>query len=391
MRMKTICIINFERDKVSETFIRAQLEGLKGNRVVLNNYHPDYTYNGRLVRYFYAKHPVLRKLKTLLPQFLYWRMVTRHEHSDPATRDFLTGFFKHHDVDVILAHFGWNGANICQDARALKLPLIVHFHGLDAHNEQTLARYQEKYRQMFDYAYRIISVSHFMTQALIRLGADRDKIVYNPYGPREYFYENQPDYRDTILAVGRFTDIKAPYLTIMAFKLVLEEFPEANLVMVGDGELLEACLSLAKTWGIQSKVSFPGALRHEQSRPLFAQACCFVQHSVTTSSGDVEGTPVAILEAGAAGLPVVSTRHAGIVDEVVHGKTGYLVEERDVVGMKNYLCRLLKDKALCRTLGENAREHVRTNFNLDRHIACLQKVLDEARERGRSASSASRL
>jgi glycosyltransferase involved in cell wall biosynthesis len=141
---------------------------------------------------------------------------------------------------------------------------------------------------------------------------------------------------------------------------------------------------LARTWGIESKISFPGAMRHEQSRPLYAQACCFVQHSVTTSGGDVEGTPVAILEAGAAGLPVVSTRHAGIVDEVVHGKTGYLVEERDVVGMKNHLCTLLKDKALCRTLGENARGHIRTNFGLDRHIACLQGVVDAARATARS-------
>ncbi len=243
-RMKTMCIINGQVNKVTETFIRAQMEGLKGDKVVLNNYHPEYTYDGRLVRYFYGKNPALKKLKTLLPHFLYWRMVTRREHSDAATRDFLTGFFKHHDVDVILAHFGWNGANICQDARALNLPLIVHFHGGDAHSETELASYQDKRKEMFDYAFRVISVSHFMTQSLIKLGADPSRIVYNPYGPREYFFESQSDYRTTILAIGRFTDIKAPYLTIMAFKLVLEEFPEANLVMVGDGELRETCMSL---------------------------------------------------------------------------------------------------------------------------------------------------
>ncbi len=382
--MKTMCIINGQVNKVTETFIRAQIEGLKGNKVILNNYYPDYTYNGRLVRYFYGKNPILKKLKTSLPQFLYWRLVTRHEHSDAATRDVLTGFFKQHDVDVILAHFGWNGADICPDARALKLPLVVHFHGGDAHSETETAPYLEKYRRMFEYAYRVISVSNFMTKSLVKLGADPSRIVYNPYGPREYFFENQPDYRNTILAIGRFTDIKAPYLTIMAFKLVLEEFPEANLVMVGDGELRETCMTLAKTWGIESKISFPGAMRHEQSRPLYAQACCFVQHSVTTSFGDAEGTPVAILEASAAGLPVVSTRHAGIVDEVVHGKTGFLVEERDVVGMKNHLCALLKDKALCRTLGENARQHMRANFSLKRHIARLQETIDGARAAAKS-------
>jgi glycosyltransferase involved in cell wall biosynthesis len=378
-RAKSICIINGEVNKISETFIRAQIEGLKGSKVILNNYYPEYMHNGRLIRYFYTRNPVLKKLKTLLPHCIYWRLVTRHEKSEKATRDSLAGFLEAHDVDVILAHFGWNGADICEDARALGLPLIVHFHGLDAHNETTLETYRDKYRRMFDYAFRIVSISHFMTKNLVKLGADPSRIVYNPYGPRDYFFENQPDYRNTILAIGRFTDIKAPYLTIMAFKLLLEEFPDAKLVMVGNGELWETCKSLAKTWGIQSNISFLGALRHDQSRPLYAQACCFVQHSVTTSGGDVEGTPVAILEAAAAGLPVVSTRHAGIVDEVVHGKTGYLVEERDVVGMKNYLCALLKDKSLCRTLGENARQHMRTNFTISGHIACLQGVIDAAR------------
>jgi colanic acid/amylovoran biosynthesis glycosyltransferase len=380
-KMGTTCIITGYKNEVSETFIHAHIECLNGQNVVLYNYYPEYIYNGRVARYFYTQHPAIHKLKKLLPQFLYHRWVTRHEHSGKAIRDFIAGFFKDHDVDVILAEYGFNGADICEDARALNIPLVVHFHGHDAHREPDLAPYKERYRKMFDYAVRIVSVSHFMTDKLIKMGADPARIVYNPYGPREYFYENQSEYPDTILAVGRFADIKAPYLTLMAFKLVLEEIPQAKLVMVGDGPLRETCISLAKTWGIESKISFLGALRHEQTRPLYAQACCFVQHSVTTSYGDAEGTPVAILEAGAAGLAVVSTRHAGIVDEVVHGKTGFLVEERDVVGMKNYLCLLLKDKALCRTLGENAREHIRTQYNLKRHLACLQEVIDSARKK----------
>lgn len=181
---------------------------------------------------------------------------------------------------------------------------------------------------LFKYAFRVISVSKFMSGRLVELGADPERIVYNPYGPRDYFYAIKPDFRKTFLAAGRFTDIKAPYLTILAFKQVLDEFPDASLVMVGDGPLRETCISLARTLGMESSASFPGPLRHERLLPLFAQACCFVQHSVTPSYGDAEGTPVAILEAGAAGLPVVSTRHAGIQDVVVHQKTGLLVEER---------------------------------------------------------------
>jgi glycosyltransferase involved in cell wall biosynthesis len=288
-------------------------------------------------------------------------------------------------VDVILAEFGTAGADICKHARVLKIPLVVHFHGHDAHRTSVVAEYRERYQPMFEYAHRIISVSHYMTDALVGLGADESKIVYNPYGPRESFFDIQPDYRNTVLAVGRFTDIKAPQLTLMAFKLLLEEAPDANLVMVGDEGLLECCKTLAGAWGIAPRVSFPGAVKHSEVTPLFAQACCFVQHSVTPTYGDAEGTPVSILEAGAAGLPVVSTRHAGITDAVAHGKTGFLVDERDVVGMKNHLRALIQDKPLCRRMGEAAREHIRVNYNIKRHIARLQEAIDGARngaERG---------
>ncbi len=378
--MGAICIINGSSNAVSETFIQAHLEHLPGPPVVLQNYYPEYVFNGRQIRYFHSRHPWLRRWQKLLPQFLYQRLITRHQNSPQAVQDFLAGFVRDHNIDVILAEYGFNGADICADAQALRLPLVVHFHGHDAHREAELAPYRERYQRMFDYASRLISVSRFMTKKLVAMGANPEKIIYNPYGPREYFYEVAPDYADTILAVGRFADIKAPYLTLLAFKMLLEEMPHARLVMVGDGPLREACLNLATVWGIGASVAFPGALRHEESLPLFARACCFVQHSITTSGGDAEGTPVAILEAGAAGLPVVSTRHAGIVDEVIHGHTGFLVEERDVSGMKNHLRQLLLDKALCRSLGTNARIHIRKNFSLAAHLSRLQEAITVARK-----------
>lgn len=382
--MGSLCILGVDDDLVLKDFIRAHVEGLAGTKVCVDHWYPDYTHNGRLIRAFYSRHPLRTKLKKLLPQFLYHRWVTRHELSEASIHDAIAGFCRHHDVDVIFAEFGDAGEAIWKHAQALGIPLIVHFHGGDAHREPFVSRYRERYRPMFEYAFRIVSVSRHMTEALVGLGADRAKVVLNPCAPRETFFENQSDYRSTILSIGRFTDIKAPYLSLMAFKLLLDERPDVNLVMVGDEGLLECCKTLARVWGIESRVSFPGAVRHAAIAPLLSQACCFVHHAVTTSYGDAEGTPVTVLEAGAAGLPVVSTRHAGIADAVVHGKTGFLVEERDVVGMKDYLRRLVDDKALCRSLGEQGRDHIRTNYNFKHHIAVLQGLVDEARRQSAS-------
>jgi colanic acid/amylovoran biosynthesis glycosyltransferase len=89
---------------------------------------------------------------------------------------------------------------------------------------------------------------------------------------------------------------------------------------------------------------------------------------------------VAVLEAGAAALPVVATIHAGIPDVVIDGTTGFLVPERDVAGMTGRMVALLEDPQLCRRMGEAARDHVRTHFSIEQHIARLQNVIDAARE-----------
>ncbi|MFC1688672.1 glycosyltransferase [Pseudomonadota bacterium] len=375
----TTCIIQGLNQFHSSSFIRAHIDLLAGDKVALTEYYPKLTFNGQQIRYFYSQRPFLKKLKKLMPQWLYHRYVTLWEETYEGRHDSIAAFMKQHDVDVILAEFGIHGSNICPHARDLGIPLIVHFHGHDAHRDPLLEGFKDRYLAMFDYAYKLISVSHTMTQKLVNMGADPSKIAYNPYGPRQFFYENEPDYQKTFVAIGRFTDIKAPYLTLMAFKQVLESHPDARLVMGGDGELLETCKTLARTWDIESQVSFPGALHHEQVLELFSHACGFVQHSVVPTYGDSEGTPVAILEAGAAALPVISTRHAGIQDAVVHGQTGFLVKERDIDGMAGYMKMLLDDQGLCKTMGGAAREHIRINYNIERHIACIDQLIAEAR------------
>jgi colanic acid/amylovoran biosynthesis glycosyltransferase len=101
-----------------------------------------------------------------------------------------------------------------------------------------------------------------------------------------------------------------------------------------------------------------------------------VQHSVVAESGDSEGTPVAVLEAGASGLPVLATRHAGIPDVVVEGTTGLLVDERDVDGMAEHMVRVLRDPALAGALGRAARAHVAENFSMAHSVARLWRVIE---------------
>ncbi len=81
---------------------------------------------------------------------------------------------------------------------------------------------------------------------------------------------------------------------------------------------------------------------------------------------------MAVLEAAASGLPVVSTRHTGIVDAVIDGKTGFLVDEGDIDGMAEYIYLLLSKPELAAEMGKRAREHMCQNFSMESSVQNLQ-------------------
>ncbi len=380
--MGKICIVRgfAERTSNKGSFVNAHEDRLVGEKVMLDGYHPGYMHSGRNIQHFFSTSPTRAKLQRLLPYFLYRRVVESKRNSPSMVLDALDAFFQQHNVDVVLAEFGNVGADICQYTTQLGIPLIVHFHGHDAHRVSVTDEYRERYQKMFAEAHRIVAVSKYMQNALIDLGADPERITLNPYGPNERFYDNTPEFHQTLVSIGRFTDIKAPHLTLLAFHQALQSCPEATLVMGGHGELLEACQTLAMTLGITDRVRFPGSLNHEEVVSHMKEACCFVQHSVVPSYGDAEGTPVAVLEAQAAGLPVVATRHAGITDAVVDGTTGYLVDERDVAGMANRMVDVLSDRNRAAEMGRAARAHIRENYSIQRHLECLDNLVASARQ-----------
>ena len=377
-----ICLIGFDDDKVIKDFIRIHAEGIEGPVLCLSGGYPDFQFRGVNVRKSYEESVWVRRIGSMLPYIWNARRLWNMQTSPASVRRALGRFFKRHGVDVILAEFGDAGAAVAEVAAAHDIPLVVHFHGHDAHRKSLLTTDMlVRYQFMFKTAAAVLVVSRYMRDTLVELGCPVDKLIYNPYGPRERFFKVQPDYRPTVLSVGRFTDIKANYLVLMAFQQAVGQVPGSGLVMAGSGELLETCRTLAEVWGLQQVVSFPGAVEHARVHELFSQACCFAQHSVVPSYGDAEGTPNTILEASAAALPVIATRHAGIPDVVRDGVTGFLVEERDVQGMADAMVRLLKDPQLCREMGRNGRQRVQTCFSSSQHLQRLQAAVDFSRER----------
>jgi colanic acid/amylovoran biosynthesis glycosyltransferase len=366
-----ICVISPSKNIYSETFIRAHIERLPATvKVLYGGWFPTYREDDEpLVSPDLASRIVRaagQGLFRLPPQYFQIR----------ALRDFL----KVNKIEAVLAEYGPTGVEVMNSSLEAGVPFVVHFHGFDAYAQHILGKYGMFYRHMFTEARAVIAVSYEMEQQLLALGAPREKLFYNPYGvDTSLFSEAHPaSAAPFFVAAGRFVDKKAPHLTLMAFRSVVESCSKARLMMIGDGPLLEACKQLARALGIAGQVQFPGPRSHWDVATTMRRARAFVQHSLRTTYGDAEGTPVAVLEAGASGLPVVATRHAGITDIVLDGKTGFLGNEGDIERMANCMIQLANNPALAEQLGQAARARVCAEFSMEKSIHGLWRIITEA-------------
>ncbi len=296
----------------------------------------------------------------------------------------LKKFLKHHNPGAVLAEFGPVGVSVMEACRAARIPFVVHFHGFDASKRSILLLYQRAYKKMFQQASSIIAVSKDMKKKLIQIGAPEDKVILNPYGvdTARFSGANPAKAPARFLAIGRFVEKKGPHFTLLAFKRMLREEPRAELVMAGKGQLLKFCKLLTAELGLNNSVSFPGVLPQDEIIRLMRTSRAFVQHSVTADCGDSEGTPVAILEAQAAGLPVIATRHAGIKDVVIEERTGLLVEEEDVEGMARQMLRLARDEQEAEEMGIFARVRIQNSFSKAMSFQRLRETLRSAARAG---------
>ena len=369
-----ICVIYPEHNTYSETFIRAHIERLPGKVTYLyGGLFPTRMADGGLL--LPAPSFMERVKRSLLS-----RLFKMNFDEDKLKHKALYKFLKDNHVDVVLAEYGPTGTrvmDVCGDAGAA---FVVHFHGFDAYELETLEKFGAEYRRMFEKADAIVAVSRHMEKQLTGLGALKEKIHYCPCGmDAKIFYGSDPSKAQPVfLTIGRFVDKKGPHLTIQAFAKVYAQVPQAKLIMVGNGPLLDICMSLTRSLGIEKAVDFVGAQPHDKVAQLMREARAFVQHSRVPSSGDSEGTPVAVQEAGGSGLPVVATYHAGIPDVIQDGVTGFLVEEEDVEGMAAKMLLLAQDPQLAATMGKAARERVLAQFTLDQSIGRLARAIESA-------------
>jgi len=170
-----------------------------------------------------------------------------------------------------------------------------------------------------------------------------------------------------ILFLGRLGERKGTFDLVRAFAALAARFPHARLVCAGDGAIAEI-KSLASSLGVSDRVDCPGWLSAEAARSELARAEVFALPSYA------EGLPMALLEAMAAGKPVVVGSVGGIPSVVSNDVNGVLVRPGDQAALVVALGRLLGDAQLRRRLGFAARQTIEDGYSLGTSLRRLTTI-----------------
>lgn len=216
------------------------------------------------------------------------------------------------------------------------------------------------YRAIYRAAWRVHAVSGSLRDRALSLGVLKGKIIIIPNGIDCAFYVGQRDERVSgrIVVLARLEEPKGVRYAIEAMKYVLLRAPEARLVIAGDGSLHSSLEALAGECGVSHAVSFLGRVEPHFVPAVLRSGSCFVCPSVA------EGFGIGILEAMAAGMPVVATEVGGIPDIITDGISGVLVPPRDPRALAAGILRVFYEQGLHERLIASGRVRAQS-FDLD--------------------------
>jgi glycosyltransferase involved in cell wall biosynthesis len=203
--------------------------------------------------------------------------------------------------------------------------------------------------------------------AVVPLGLDLDDLLkVAPAAPS--FRSDAGLDRDAIVIgfIGRLVPIKDLSLLLRAFSTVAADHADTHLLVAGDGPLRSDLMRLAADLELAPRIHFIGWCR---DLPRFYATCDLI--ALTSRN---EGTPVALIEAMAAGVPAVSTAVGGVPDVIVDGVTGLLVSSRDPVHFASALGELVTDPARRRMMGSMARRTVAERFSSERLLGDMDRL-----------------
>lgn len=256
-------------------------------------------------------------------------------------------------------------------AKLKERKVIIHMHGSEFEKfyKEECNKLQKKYVQyIFNKSEIVLALSQEWKEILSKI-THKDKIIvmHNAIVIPPKQRKNDKKDKTNILMLGRLGKRKGTYDLLKIIPELIKKYPNVQFLLGGDGDV-DNVKRICEERGIQNNVKLLGWVKGDDKIKYLREADIFVLPSYH------EGMPMAILEAMAYGLPIVSTFVGGIPQVINNGKEGLLINAGDTNSLRNSLDILISNYELRRTMGEQAYKRVHEYFNLEKIINNLLDV-----------------
>jgi colanic acid/amylovoran biosynthesis glycosyltransferase len=390
---------------LSETFILNQITGLldRGHDVEIYatgprdddpKVHPDVDRYGLLGRTTYVKAATSERVHSLIQRSLVepgqiWQAVRRRmvPGRGSAVKNVALSSVPPGHYDIVHCHFGESGLAALRHRAAGRLTgkLVTTFYGAD------LTQYLVKcgnaaYTELFKRGDQFLAICDYFHSRLVNIGCPADRIQMHPLGINPSTFAFIPrrlvgGEAVRLVTIARFVEKKGLEYALRALGRIGGDV-RIDYTIIGDGPLRPTLEALAGEVSSNVSVRFAGWLQQDDVARTLGQAHILLAPSVTASNGDQEGTPVAILEALASGLPVISTWHSGVPETVQDGKSGRLVPERDVAALAGAIDEMANAPEKWIAFGQAGRAYVAERHDIDTLNDNLVKLYEQLLARG---------
>ncbi|EGI45734.1 colanic acid biosynthesis protein WcaK [Escherichia coli H591] len=288
-------------------------------------------------------------------------------------------------ADVFIAHFGPAGVTAAKlrELGVIRGKIATIFHGIDISSREVLNHYTPEYQQLFRRGDLMLPISDLWAGRLQKMGCPREKIAVSRMGVDMTRFSPRPVKAPAtpleIISVARLTEKKGLHVAIEACRQLKEQGVAFRYRILGIGPWERRLRTLIEQYQLEDVVEMPGFKPSHEVKAMLDDADVFLLPSVTGADGDMEGIPVALMEAMAVGIPVVSTLHSGIPELVEADKSGWLVPENDARALAQRLAAFSQlDTDELAPVIKRAREKVEHDFNqqvINRELASLLQAL----------------
>lgn len=330
---------------------------------------PDYV---KIIPYF--KTGLYRKIMSFL-----WKYDIMCDFKNKRFSNEINKTINYFNPDIIHCHFGFEALHLLDNLDNFKeKKVIIHFNGYDASMMMRKKSYVKRLqfylslKNVYTISCNQYFLDEFKNKYRIKIAHEFNlKYGVNIDNTFTLNHNNTKNQIPVFVQVASLSEKKGHEFTFRAFKKFIEAtgLSLSKLLIIGNGYKESFLKDLVVELDIKNNVHFLGTQKPTTVSEIFKGADVFLHHSITDKYGDMEGIPVAIMEAMSMELPVVSTNHSGIPELVENNVNGFLVEEKDV---DSYALKML-DAFKMGKLPIN-RSKILNEFNLKKHNENLESI-----------------